>query len=388
MNLPNLFGLIFIMSGSMLVQAKEITIATFNVSMEAENYVAQGSALSPQVLSGLLKQANHSQIKNIAAIIQQVQPDILLLNEFDYIENPQEGIELFIKNYLAVSQLGGKPLNYPYFFYKTVNTGQPSGFDLNRDGKIDGPEDAWGFGNYPGQYGMVILSRFPLDEANTRTFQHFKWQDMPNRQIPKQANGQPWFDEQVMAKMPLSSKSHWDVPVMIGKHRLHLLASHPTPPVFDGPENRNGHRNHDEVRFWVDYLDSKTNYHYDDQGRTGGYAADAPFIVMGDLNSSAVEGDAHRDAISRLINHPKIQSEPMPASIGGHENMPNNLHAKFHTAFWKMRADYVLPSKQGLKVLDTGVFWPAKSSPLYSLVATRKASSDHRLVWIKVELTN
>ncbi len=241
MNLPNLFGLIFIMSGSMLVQAKEITIATFNVSMEAENYVAQGSVLSPQVLSGLLKQANHPQIKNIAAIIQQVQPDILLLNEFDYIENPQEGIELFIKNYLAVSQLGGKPLNYPYFFYKTVNTGQPSGFDLNRDGKIDGPEDAWGFGNYPGQYGMVILSRFPLDEANARTFQHFKWQDMPNRQIPKQANGQAWFDERVMAKMPLSSKSHWDVPVMIGEQRLHLLASHPTPPVFDGPENRNGH---------------------------------------------------------------------------------------------------------------------------------------------------
>ncbi len=166
------------------------------------------------------------------------------------------------------------------------------------------------------------------------------------------------------------------------------IASHPTPPVFDGPENRNGHRNHDEVRFWVDYLDSKTNYHHDDQGRTGGYTADAPFIVIGDLNSSAVEGDAHGDAISRLINHPKIQSEPMPASVGGHENMPNNPHAKFHTAFWKMRADYVLASKQGLKVLDAGVFWPAKSSPLHSLVATRKASSDHRLVWIKVQLTD
>lgn len=387
MNLPNLFSLIFIMSGSMLVQAKEITIATFNVSMEAENYVERGSPLSPQVLSGLLEQAKHPQIKNIAAIIQQVQPDILLLNEFDYIENPKQGIELFIKNYLAVSQLGGKPIHYPYYFYRSVNTGQPSGFDLNRDGKVTGPEDAWGFGNYPGQYGMVILSRFPLDEANARTFQHFKWQDMPNRQIPKQANGQPWFDESTMAKMPLSSKSHWDIPVIIGKKRLHLLASHPTPPVFDGPENRNGHRNHDEVRFWVDYLNSKDNYHYDDQGNKGGYLADAPFVIMGDLNSSDVEGDAHRGAITNLLQHPKIQSDLIPQSRGGHENMPNNPHAKFHTAFWKMRADYVLPSKQGLQVLDAGVFWPAKNSQLYSLVATRQASSDHRLVWVKVQLT-
>jgi hypothetical protein len=258
---------------------------------------------------------------------------------------------------------------------------------LNRDGKVAGPEDAWGFGNYPGQYGMVILSRFPLDENNARTFQYFKWQDMPNRQIPKQADGQPWFDENTMAKMPLSSKSHWDIPVIIGERRLHLLASHPTPPVFDGPENRNGHRNHDEVRFWVDYLNSKDNYHYDDQGNKGGYSADAPFVVMGDLNSSDVEGDANREAITKLVHHPKILGVPIPQSVGGHENMPNNPHAKFHTAFWKMRADYVLPSKQGLKVVDAGVFWPDKNSEFYALVATRQASSDHRLVWVKVQLT-
>jgi hypothetical protein len=144
--------------GGVSVHGNEITIATFNVSMESENYVVRGSKLGPEVLANLLAKGNHPQIKNIAAIIQHVQPDILLLNEFDYIKDPKQGIELFIKNYLSVSQSGASPIEYPYYFYQTVNTGVPSGFDLNNDGKIqNGGEDAWGFGNYPGQYGMVVF---------------------------------------------------------------------------------------------------------------------------------------------------------------------------------------------------------------------------------------
>ena len=46
---------------------------------------------------------------------------------------------------------------------------------------------------------------------------------------------------------------------------VHFLVSHPTPPVFDGPEDRNGPRNYDEIRFWADY-----------SPRTGGYIYDAP----------------------------------------------------------------------------------------------------------------
>ncbi|MDQ3106173.1 MAG: GAF domain-containing protein, partial [Actinomycetota bacterium] len=47
----------------------------------------------------------------------------------------------------------------------------------------------------------------------------------------------------------LSSKSHWDVTLNIGGTLVHALVSHPTPPVFDGTEDRNGKRNHDEIRF-------------------------------------------------------------------------------------------------------------------------------------------
>ncbi|MFN6970848.1 MAG: endonuclease/exonuclease/phosphatase family protein [Rheinheimera sp.] len=122
--LPALFG-------GWNVTATELTIATFNVSMEAENYVAKGAPLGPEVLATLLKKGDHPQIGTIAAIIQQVQPDIILLNEFDYIADPAAGVQLFIDNYLAKAQQGGKPLHYPYHFYSTVNTGQPSGVDFN-----------------------------------------------------------------------------------------------------------------------------------------------------------------------------------------------------------------------------------------------------------------
>ena len=389
MKIFNLLLLFFCTSGGSALQANELTIATFNVSMESENYVPAGTKLGPHVLADLLAKGNHPQIKNIAAIIQQVQPDILLLNEFDYIDDPKQGIELFIENYLSVSQNGGKPINYPYYFYQTVNTGVPSGFDLDRNGKANhGAEDAWGFGHYPGQYGMMILSKYPLDKVNTRTFQHFKWRDMPGHRKPTLPDGSAWFDEKVMAKMPLSSKSHWDIPVSIDGKPLHLLVSHPTPPVFDGPENRNGHRNHDEVRFWVDYLNSKENYHYDDQGKTGGYQSSAPFVILGDLNSSPDEGDSHKEAITALVNHPKIQQEKVPASQGGALNMPSNPNAKHHTAFWKMRADYVLPSKIGIQVIDSGVFWPTPNDANYHLIASREASSDHRLVWVKLKLND
>ena len=59
---------------------------------------------------------------------------------------------------------------------------------------------------------------------------------------------------QEQAVLRLSCKIHWDVPVQIGSETVHFLVSHPTPPAFDGPEDRNGRRNHDEIRFWADYI--------------------------------------------------------------------------------------------------------------------------------------
>ena len=135
----------------------------------------------------------------------------------------------------ADPQNGSPAIEFGHSFFTESNTGQPSGFDLNNDGRVQGGEDALGFGEFPGQYAMALLSRFPIDARHARTFRKFLWRDMPGALLPP-----GWYSPEELAVLPLSSKSHWDVPVRIGRTTLHLLASHPTPPAFDGPEDRNG----------------------------------------------------------------------------------------------------------------------------------------------------
>ena len=57
------------------VTQAQIRFATFNVSL---NRTAEGE-LADHLMAG-----NHEQISSIAAIIRHVQPDVILLNEFDF----------------------------------------------------------------------------------------------------------------------------------------------------------------------------------------------------------------------------------------------------------------------------------------------------------------
>lgn len=370
-----------------MADSDTLRIATFNVSMEAENY--SGEERSPEVLMRVLAGGGNPQISNIAGIIQSVRPDILFLNEFDYIEDRGKGVDAFLKNYLNVGRDGHTGIDYPYVFTAPVNTGLDSGRDLNRDGRTGTADDAWGFGHYPGQYGMVLLSRFPVEFGEARTFQHFRWRDMPGALQPAHAeSGAPWYPADIWAAMPLSSKSHWDVPIRVRGETVHLLASHPTPPVFDGPEDRNGKRNHDEIRFWKDYIDPGAgNYIRDDNNRRGGLHQGDRFVIVGDLNASPVEGDSYPGAISQLLHSPYIDASVTPRSRGGAGARPDNHHAATHTAAWGMRADYVLPSRAGLTPLRGGVYWPAPDEPCAERVSSRHQSSDHRLVWLDLALT-
>ena len=197
----------------------------------------------------------------------------------------------------------------------------------------------------------------------------------------------------------LSSKSHWDVPIEIGRKTVHFLVSHPTPPVFDGPEDRNGTRNNDEIRFWSDYIiPSRSDYIYDDEGNSGGLQPGAMFVIAGDQNSDPFDGDSVPGSIQQLLDHPLVNTKVTPASLGGIEqaikqDAANDSHIgnpAFDTADFNdnapgnLRADYVLPRKN-LRIDDAGVFWPLESDPLFPLVGTWPfPSSDHRLVWIDV----
>ena len=369
-----------------------LRVATFNVSMEALNYITGSQKNKATVTGNELTQAlkaNTLQIKNIAEIIQQTNPDIILLNEFDRAVDDHLNLHYFLKHYLSQSQNGQSGIEYPYYYQGSVNTGVKVKGDVNNDNQHNQlPSDTHGYGYFEGHFGMVLLSKYPINEKQIRTFQYFKWHDMPNALKPiDPSTNQPWYNDDVWKTLRLSSKSHWDIPVNVNGKTIHILASHPTPPVFDGPENRNGNRNHDEIRFWFDYInEQQAQYIYDDLGTKGGITLDEPFIILGDLNASSVEGDAINSGIKALLNSKKIQ-DPKPSSIGGNLHKTDSSYAKYHTAYWGMRADYVLPSSIGFTVKNSGVFWPEKNDENYRLIKNRQASSDHRLVWVDVVLT-
>ncbi len=362
-----------------------VRFATYNVAMNREK---EGQLLEE------LKSGKSDQAEKIGAVIQMIRPDVLLINEFDY-DAAGEGIKTFCEMYLGKSQHGQQPIAYDYTYFSTVNTGYDTGLDLNKDGKTGGPDDAYGFGQFPGKYAMVVLSRYPIDKEHVRTFQNFLWKDMPDNRWPTDPETKkPWYNDEVKAIFRLSSKSHWDVPVKIGDKTIHLLAAHPTPPAFDGPENRNGARNHDEIRMFADYVDGRADYLYDDKGVKGGLAEGADFVIVGDMNADPVDGDGDGEAGRLLTQNPKVLADPAPASAAGayyagkqgqanlkHRGDPSHDSGDFSDySVGNLRVDYCLPSKT-LKMIANGVVWPKPDEAGGDLVG----ASDHRMVWIDIE---
>ncbi|MFB9427805.1 endonuclease/exonuclease/phosphatase family protein [Streptoalloteichus tenebrarius] len=361
-----------------------VRFATFNASL---NRSEEGRLLAD------LSTPDDPQARKVAEVLQRTRPDVVLLNEFDFVEGGR-AVDAFHRNYLEVGQGGASPLRYPYAWTAPVNTGVPSGFDLNNDGRVGGGDDAWGFGLFPGQYGMVVLSRHPIDTAAARTFQHFRWRDMPGASLPDDvgtARPADWYSDEELARFPLSSKSHWDLPVLVGGRRVHLLVSHPTPPTFDGPEDRNGRRNHDEIRFWADYVrPGRADYVYDDAGRRGGLPAGEPFVVAGDQNADLLDGDSVDAAIDQIRRAPRV-IDPFPGSAGaawaavlqGGANSRHRGPSFLDTGDFddrsvgNLRVDWVLPSHP-LSPVRSGVFWPLHGDPLSRL----NDASDHHLVWV------
>jgi hypothetical protein len=350
-----------------------------------------------------LSTPDNAQARAVAEVIQRLDPDVLLINEFDYDEG-HVALDLFQTNYLSMSQNGADPVEYPYAYTAPSNTGVPSGFDLDNNGSVGGGNDALGFGLFPGQFGMAVYSKYPIDTRHIRTFQHFRWADMPGARLPDDpATPQPadWYSTEELAAFPLSSKSHWDVPIEIDDETVHFLVSHPTPPVFDGPEDRNGTRNADEIRFWADYVSKgrAARYIYDDEGRRGGLRGGS-FVIAGDQNSDPLDGDSIPGAIQQLLDNRRVDATFIPASDGaveqstlqGGANLAHRSDPRYDTADFadsapgNLRADYVLPSRN-LDVVDGGVFWPLSTDPLFRLIGVFPfPTSDHKPVWIDVEV--
>ena len=380
-------------------------VATFNTS----HYRDTAGALINDLAT-----VNNTTSQSIARIIQRNNADVILLNEFDYDEKGV-AIRRFQENYLEVGQSGENPVYYPYVFIAPANTGVASGFDLDNNGTAVTTrgatgygEDALGFGLHPGQYSFVVLSKYPIDTPNIRTFQKFLWKDMPNAQLPDNPNiagTGDWYSAAELNVFRLSSKNHADVPVLVNGTPVHILASHPTPPVFDDPGSgtpwiagvdHNGRRNSDEIRFWSDYINpSASSYIYDDTETSatpsGGLPANTRFVICGDQNADNNEGDSSDPAIKQLIGgvatvggatipaNPFVNSSFVPAGGAG----PN---ADDTAAFsGGVRVDYALPSAFGLTVNNGGVFWPASNSG--DPIVAALSATDHYMVYLNLTLS-
>jgi hypothetical protein len=292
------------------------------------------------------------QVLAAAQVIAAAAPDAILLTGIDW---DHDGLALAA--FAALLDEAGHPM--PHRFAARPNSGMQTGLDLDGDGRAGGAEDAQGFGQFSGQNAMAVLSRLPLGPATDHSAT--LWHDLPGTLMPPATPG----------GQRLSSTAHWDVPVMTDAGPLHLLAWSATPPVFDGPEDRNGRRNHDEAAFWLHHL------------------PDAPYVLLGNPNLDLADGDGRAQAMAALLDHaqdPQPRGAFQPDQAGanaGHKGDPALDTAVFDPdGPGNLRVDYVLPDMD-LAVAASGVLWPGPGDPLAPAV---EAASNHRLVWVDIDL--
>ena len=328
---------------------------------------------------------DNARLKRIAGIIQRIRPNIILLSEIARRQDDTDSnADRFVKLYLGVAQGPGlEPISFESYT-PTTNTGIPSGQDLDNSGETitstsDVPaqargyaNDCFGYGTFPGQYAMALLvsPQLTIQTDQIRTFQKFLWKDLPDHAAPTNPDGSPWYTPESWDIFRLSSKNFADVPILLPNgSTLHALISHPTPPAFDGPEQRNKRRNHDEIRLIREYIDNNQSL-FDDEGLPGGLGAESSFVILGDLNADPTDG-ASLDMVmmTQLLTSPRLAKDAFPSSPIKAQGLDTT-----DTSHFRLRVDYVLPSRD-LTILDSGV-WRITDDAM-------DFPSDHFPVWIE-----
>ena len=300
------------------------------------------------------------EVEAVVAVIVALDADVLVLGGLDH-DLRGEGLAA-LEVRLARA---GAP--YPHRIALRPNSGVATGLDLDGNGKRGEPRDAQGYGRFAGEGALAVLSRLPLGEAVD--YSAFLWADLPGNLMPP---GPP----EVRAAQRLSSGGHWAVPVQLPDGRtLTLLTFYATPPVFDGPEDRNGRRNHDETAFWLRLLAGELPF----------AVPAAPLAVIGQPNLDPADGEGRREAIAALMRHPALQ-DPAPRGTAGRSDPGQNGDPALDTALYDglggLRVDMILPSAD-LKLTGAGVLWPPDTDPL---TAALQAASRHRPIWVDIAL--
>ncbi|KUJ77996.1 endonuclease [Ruegeria marisrubri] len=332
------------------VQAETLRVATFNTELSRDG-------------PGLLLrdiQRGDPQVMDVVSVIAAVAPDVIALQGIDW---DFDGLALEE----LVNRLAEAGLHYPYRFSRQPNAGLETDLDLDGDGRKYGPGDSQGWGRYSGQGGLAILSRHPIATQAVRDFSGLLWRDLPGARLPE-LDGKPFPSAQAQSVQRLSSTAHWVVPIEAPSGQFDLLTFHASPPVFDGPEDRNGLRNRDEIRLWQVFLDGGL-----------GPAPENRFVIAGDANLDPKDSDGHTETIAGLLADPRLQDpEPRRNGVLQGAPSPDDLDTVVWEGIGSFRVDYVLPSVDW-KVSGAGVYWPGPGEEGHD-AATR--ASRHRLVWV------
>lgn len=321
-------------------------------SYRIATFAAPLSRDGPGLLLRDIISGDDPQIAAVQAVILHIDPDVLVLTDFDY---DLDGLAL------AAFAAGLGP--YGFRFAIRPNTGLASGLDLDGNGRLGEARDAQGYGRFAGDGGLAILSRYPIDAGGVRDLSDVLWKDLPGATLPRDEQG-PFPSAAAQDILRLSSTGHWIVPVSLPSGLpVSIMAFSATPPVFDGPEDMNGLRNRDELRLWQVVLD-------------GGFGpAPDSFVIAGNANLDPQDGAGLSPAMAEFLANPRVQ-DPLPAK---------------DTAHWPadgagdLRVSYVLPSADW-RVGGAGIFWPAPDDPLASLLGSDGlAAGVHHLVWVDIE---
>lgn len=336
--------------------SETLRIATYNVELTRDG---------PGLLLRDILKGEDPQVGAVSEVINRTNPDVLALQGMDY-DFGLEALTAF-NNQLSIP--------YRYVFALPTNRGLRTGVDADDDGRKGDAPDAQGFGRFYGQGALALLSRHPLETDLVQDFTELLWIDLPNPELPRHPDGTVFPSDEVIQLQRASSSGHWIVPIRISDDLvLSVMTFHASPPVFDGPEDRNGLRNAAEISLWSSVLDGSL-----------GTAPTGPFVIAGSATLDPYDSDGRNWVIQDLTNDPRLQ-DPKPESTGaaeaedqGHRGA-NALDTVDWEGVGRLRVDYVLPSAD-LTVVSAGTFWPAQGEEGY--IATSRASR-HRLVWVDV----
>jgi hypothetical protein len=326
----------------------------------------------PGLLLRDLSAGDDPQIAATLAAINAAAPDILVLTQFDH-----DADLAALAAFAALLAQGGTDL--PHLYAALPNSGMATGLDMDGDGTAGQPRDAQGYGRFAGAGGLAVLSRWPIDSGAVRDLGALLWRDLPGATLPM-VDGRPFPSAEAQALQRLSSTAHWIVPVEAPGGLVELLVWSATPPVFDGPEDRNGLRNRDELRLWTALLDGALG------APPGRY-----FVIAGNANLDPTDGEGLHEAMAAFLSDPRL-SDPAPASAGAAEaaDPGQSGDPALDTADWSddgpgnLRVSYVLPAA-AWEVTDAGVLWPAPDDPSAQLTPDDLAAAGpHRLVWAEI----